>query len=61
MRFQCHCSLKKTEGLVLSLGREGAEELLAEQGEVVIHCDFCNTDYKFNDEKVVKLFYKESR
>lgn len=61
VRFRCHCSLKKTQGVVISLGRSEAEKLLAERGEIAVHCDFCNTDYRFDDEEVVKLFYKESR
>ena len=61
VRFRCHCSAKKTGGLVLALGRDEAERILAEEGEISVHCDFCNTDYKFNDEQVVKLFYKAEK
>ena len=42
--------------MVLSLGRSEAEAILAEQGEILIHDDICNRDYRFSAEEVDALF-----
>lgn len=49
--FRCRCSAEKALRTVASLGREEAEKLLAENnGQIVVHCHDCNTDYTFGKE-----------
>ncbi len=54
--FRCRCSREKAASAVLSMGREDAESLLEEAGEIVVHCHDCNTDYLFGREDVAALF-----
>lgn len=54
--YKCNCSRKKIEGVVLSLGKAEAEGIVKEQGAVKVHCHYCNTDYAFTEEDVLKLF-----
>ncbi|KTD69669.1 MULTISPECIES: Hsp33 family molecular chaperone HslO [Legionella] len=57
-QFQCRCSLEKMKQVLTVLGEEDAKELLKEQGEVAIRCDFCNKKYTFDPIDVTMLFHK---
>jgi molecular chaperone Hsp33 len=57
-QFQCRCSLEKMKQVLTVLGEEDAKELLKEQGEVAIRCDFCNKKYIFDPIDVTMLFHK---
>lgn len=46
----------KIETMLRSLGREQLEEVLAEHGEVAIHDDLSNHDYRFSAEQIRALF-----
>ena len=54
--FCCSCSREKAARAVLSLGREAAERIIKEDGGIVVHCHECNTDHRFNEEDIRKLF-----
>ncbi|KTC92030.1 Hsp33 family molecular chaperone HslO [Legionella cincinnatiensis] len=57
-RFKCRCSLDKMKQVLTVLGEEDANELLKEQGEVAIRCDFCNQKYTFDPIDITMLFHK---
>lgn len=54
--YKCNCSRKKIEGIILSIGKKEAENIVAERGNISVHCHYCNTDYEFYKEDVEKLF-----
>lgn len=54
--YKCNCSRKKIEGVIVSLGKEEVMRIIEEEGCVSVHCDYCNTDYKFTAEDIEKLF-----
>ncbi len=58
--FVCHCSEARAAAAVISLGREDAMSLIAERGEISVHCDYCNTDYRFGAADVEKLFSEKA-
>ncbi len=53
-----HCpeDREKVEGMLLSLGREEAEAILAEHGEILVKDDICNREYRFTSSDVDRLF-----
>lgn len=55
-RHHCPRDEEKLRRLVLSLGREEVESILREQGEVHIHDDMCNHDYRFSALDIQLLF-----
>lgn len=57
-RFQCRCSKVKMEQVMVSLGEEEALDIVKEQGQVEITCDFCNQNYAFDAIDVTLLFKK---
>jgi molecular chaperone Hsp33 len=42
--------------MLISLGRDELEQILAEQGEVKVNCEFCNQLYRFDATEVAALF-----
>jgi len=55
-RFECNCSRERSGRMLLALGREEAESILTERGDVEITCDFCNARYAFDAVDVGQLF-----
>ena len=60
VRFRCHCSRERAASAVLSVGRKEAENIVREEGSIVVHCHYCNTDYTFDGEDVARLFRENS-
>ncbi len=58
--YACHCSRERAAAAVISLGQEDARRLVAERGEIAVHCDYCNTDYRFGAEETEKLFSEKA-
>lgn len=54
--YKCNCSRQKISGVIVPLGKAELENILAEQGEIKVHCHYCNKDYCFTQEDVDKLF-----
>ncbi|MGB0720777.1 MAG: Hsp33 family molecular chaperone HslO [Gammaproteobacteria bacterium] len=53
----CSCGRDKLGQTLVTLGREDVEEMLEEQGgELILTCEFCNTDYRFDVVDVQALF-----
>lgn len=57
-QFQCRCTMEKMKQVLNILGEEEAKELLKEQGEVAIRCDFCNHKYTFDPIDIAMIFHK---
>jgi len=55
-RFECNCSRGRSGRMLLALGREEVDSILAERGDVEITCDFCNARYAFDAVDVAQLF-----
>ena len=55
-RFECTCSRERSGRMLLALGREEVESILAERNDVEITCDFCNARYAFDAVDVGHLF-----
>ncbi len=54
--YKCNCSRKKIEGVIMPLGLNELLNTIKEQGSVNVHCHYCNTDYRFTESDVLKLF-----
>ncbi|MBQ0930719.1 Hsp33 family molecular chaperone HslO [Ideonella alba] len=55
-RFACSCSPERVRGMLSSLGREEADSIIAERGEIEVGCDFCGRHYRFDAVDVGELF-----
>ena len=54
--YKCNCSENKIIGVLASVGKTELKNICREQGEVKVHCHYCNRDYIFNEEKIEDLF-----
>jgi molecular chaperone Hsp33 len=46
--FRCTCSRENVARMLRMLGREEVEMIIAERGDVEVHCEFCNQRYVFD-------------
>ena len=56
VQFACRCSEQRVADVLRSLGAEEARATLAEQGAILVQCEFCNREYRFDAVDVEQLF-----
>ncbi len=56
LHFSCACSHERSAGLIRQLGEIEARDILAEQGDISITCEFCSARYRFDAVDVARLF-----
>ena len=56
VEYHCPYDEAKVKEMLLGLGREEVEGILAEQGEVVIRNEMCNHEYRFDARAIAELF-----
>ena len=54
--YHCPQDWTKVRDMIRSLGREDAETILREHGEILIRDDICNHSYRFSAEDIAELF-----
>lgn len=55
-RFACSCSRERIGRMLISLGQQEVDAILAEQGQVEVTCDFCSRRYRFDPVDARLLF-----
>ena len=55
-RFQCTCSRERIAKMLVSLGHEEVDSIIAEQGSVTVTCEFCGRSYSFDPIDMAQLF-----
>ncbi len=56
--YKCNCNKRKIDRVVRSLGREEANAIIAEQGQIEVCCHFCGKKYTYDQQATDKLFDK---
>lgn len=59
-QFYCNCDKKRVEKAVISVGAKEIREMIAENKDIEVKCQFCNSAYTFNIEELKELL-KRSR
>jgi molecular chaperone Hsp33 len=54
--FRCTCSRDNVANMLRMIGRGEVDGILAERGEVEVHCEFCNERYVFDSVDVDAVF-----
>jgi molecular chaperone Hsp33 len=54
--FACTCSRERVGNMIVGLGREEVEGILAERNDVEVGCEFCGLHYRFDPVDVAGLF-----
>lgn len=55
-QYKCLCSRENTERILASLGKKECMDIINEEGEIKVDCEFCNTVYTFDINDVNKIF-----
>ncbi len=55
-RFRCNCSRERVGKMIVGLGREEAEGILSERGNIEVGCEFCGLQYRFDPVDAAQLF-----
>jgi molecular chaperone Hsp33 len=55
-RFACTCSRERIGRMLISLGRDEVDSIIAELATVTVTCDFCSRSYAFDAVDVAQLF-----
>ncbi|MGH8516465.1 MAG: Hsp33 family molecular chaperone HslO [Panacagrimonas sp.] len=53
---RCNCERAGIARLLISLGREEVDSIVAEHSRVSVTCEFCGRDYAFSASEVAELF-----
>ncbi len=56
VEYHCPYDESKVKDMLLGLGKEEVESILAEHGEVVIRNEMCNHEYRFDARAIAELF-----
>lgn len=56
VEFFCSCSRERTAGMLLTLGKAEVDEILREQQEISVSCEFCNANYRFDQIDIGQVF-----
>ena len=56
VEYHCPYDESKVKDMLLGLGRQEVDSILAEQGEVVIRNEMCNHEYRFDARAIEELF-----
>lgn len=54
--FRCSCSPERVTGMLRMLGQDEVRSVIAERGEVEVHCEFCNRRYVFDAVDSEQIF-----
>ena len=57
--YKCNCSREYLSKVILTLGERQLKEIIAEEGKIGVHCQFCNTDYVFTEKDVDEILEKK--
>lgn len=55
VEFHCGCSNERSSAAIMLMGKDEINTILAEDGNIVLHCDYCGMDYSFNEEDIEQL------
>lgn len=53
--YKCDCSRERTEGVLISLGKQELDSIADEGKDISINCHFCGKEYIFSPEEVRNL------
>jgi molecular chaperone Hsp33 len=54
--FHCGCSRERSASAILTVARDEVYDILAKEGTISLHCDYCGTNYSFDENQVSDLY-----
>ena len=56
--YKCYCSRERVESALISLGRKELTEIMEEEKNFPVECQFCDTIYEFTPADIAELLKK---
>jgi len=56
--WACDCSRARVSQTLVALGTQELRQMVAEQQEARVHCEFCTTEYVFESQALVQLLHE---
>ncbi|SMY38025.1 Hsp33 family molecular chaperone HslO [Photobacterium andalusiense] len=53
--FECGCSRDRSAAAIMSVQPQEIDQIIAEDGKVSLHCDYCGTSYDFDSIDIAAL------
>ncbi|AIR70319.1 Hsp33 family molecular chaperone HslO [Dickeya fangzhongdai] len=53
--FQCHCSRERCADALMTLPADEVNDILAQDGQIDMHCDYCGSHYLFSPQDIADL------
>ncbi|MEZ8143658.1 Hsp33 family molecular chaperone [Enterovibrio norvegicus FF-33] len=54
--FKCSCSRERSASAIAAIDRQEVEKMVAETGDIKLHCDYCGADYEFDSVDISAIF-----
>ncbi len=55
LRWECDCSMERLEKILMTIGRKDLTEIIEEDGQAELVCQFCLKKYHFTKEHLLKI------
>ncbi|MGR4989748.1 Hsp33 family molecular chaperone HslO [Vibrio rotiferianus] len=56
VEFHCGCSRERSGAAIITVDKTEIYDILAEEGSISLHCDYCGTSYTFDESEVTDLY-----
>jgi len=56
IKWQCDCSKERMAAALVSLGKKELMQIIEEDGQAELTCQFCRSSYKFDKEELMEVF-----
>lgn len=56
--YRCYCSRERVTAALISLGKEELKQIMEEEKEFPVECQFCDTVYRFSKEDIADILEK---
>lgn len=57
--YKCLCDSDYIEKMLIALGEKETSQIVKEEGEIVVKCEFCNKEYRYNQKDLDRLFHND--
>lgn len=58
VRFECECSKERVQGALVSIGKTALSQIVEEDKQAEVGCQFCNRKYKYTEEELLEILEK---
>jgi molecular chaperone Hsp33 len=56
VEFHCGCSRERSASAIMSIAKEEVYNILKTEGSIALHCDYCGSNYSFDENDVNSLY-----